>query len=264
MAPEQSFYGPSDGFREVSGCGNGSRMKDDRSVVAQIRADLVSLINTLRLEPGDQIPTEAQLTAEFGVSRPALREALKALEQDGLVEARHGRGRFIASSAALRVERPITCFESATQMVSRAGYSLTSRLLSVGEMAADAAIATALRCDIGTQVICLERLRLRDGKVVLYCVDYIVRHAIPARIYDVDWTGSLTELLHGHGHGPKMSTAAASAVPLPADVAAKFDLGDFGPALLIVEICYSSAGSPVTWAHDYHRGDSFSFNFVRK
>ena len=42
--------------------------------------------------PGERLPTEAQLTRELGVSRPSLREGLKALQQKGLVESRTRRG----------------------------------------------------------------------------------------------------------------------------------------------------------------------------
>ena len=34
-----------------------------------------------------------------------------------------------------------------------------------------------------------------------------------------------------------------------------------GPWLLITEICFTARGEPVVFARDYHRGDSFSFNF---
>lgn len=44
------------------------------------------------LKPGDRLPTETELAAQFGVSRLSLREATKALELLGIVEARPGRG----------------------------------------------------------------------------------------------------------------------------------------------------------------------------
>lgn len=44
----------------------------------------------LRYEPGEKLPTQRKLAAELGVTMTALREALKRLEQLGLVEVRHG------------------------------------------------------------------------------------------------------------------------------------------------------------------------------
>lgn len=47
------------------------------------------------LHRGDRLPSEQELCAELGVSRVAVREALKILEALGVVEIRHGRGMFI-------------------------------------------------------------------------------------------------------------------------------------------------------------------------
>lgn len=51
------------------------------------------------LPPGARLPSERELTEEFGISRTALRDALAALAGMGLVEAYVGRGRFVTSAA---------------------------------------------------------------------------------------------------------------------------------------------------------------------
>lgn len=69
-------------------------------IVSQIEESLLS--GTLK--PGDQLPPERELAQRFGVSRTAVREAIRALREKGLVEAFAGRGTFItnASSEAVR------------------------------------------------------------------------------------------------------------------------------------------------------------------
>jgi GntR family transcriptional repressor for pyruvate dehydrogenase complex len=56
------------------------------------------------LKAGDQLPAERELAQQFGVSRTAVREAVKALREKGLVEAYPGRGTFITdgNSHAIR------------------------------------------------------------------------------------------------------------------------------------------------------------------
>src|ERR1700735_5782035 len=56
------------------------------------------------LKPGDQLPAERELAQQLGVSRTAVREAVKTLSEKGLVEAYSGRGTFItdATSQAAR------------------------------------------------------------------------------------------------------------------------------------------------------------------
>lgn len=56
------------------------------------------------LKDGDQLPTERELAAQFGVSRVVVREAMKTLAQNGLVEIRPGRGTFVISDASRAVK----------------------------------------------------------------------------------------------------------------------------------------------------------------
>jgi GntR family transcriptional repressor for pyruvate dehydrogenase complex len=60
-------------------------------IVQQIEA---SVLNGT-LKPGDQLPAERELAQRLGVSRTAVREAVKALREKGLVEAYSGRGTFV-------------------------------------------------------------------------------------------------------------------------------------------------------------------------
>jgi GntR family transcriptional regulator, transcriptional repressor for pyruvate dehydrogenase complex len=65
-------------------------------IVEQIEAAILKG----KLKPGDQLPAERELAEQFGVSRTAVREAIKALREKGLVEAFSGRGTFITNGTA--------------------------------------------------------------------------------------------------------------------------------------------------------------------
>ena len=66
-----------------------------QQIVEQIELRFV----TGELKVGDQLPSERELAEQFGVSRIAVREAVKALREKGLVEIRPGRGTFITNGA---------------------------------------------------------------------------------------------------------------------------------------------------------------------
>src|ERR1700746_590754 len=53
-----------------------------------------------QLKPGDQLPAERDLAQSFGVSRTAVREAVKTLCEKGLVEAYSGRGTFVTNGTS--------------------------------------------------------------------------------------------------------------------------------------------------------------------
>jgi GntR family transcriptional regulator len=239
-------------------------LRDSRTIAVQLRDRIADLIRDEGLRPGDRLPTEAQLTQRFKISRPALREALKLLEQDDVINVEHGRGRFVSALTAVQVDRPITVFESVTDMVRHYGYSTVNKVVSISEETPDTRVAESLRLAPGDRVIRIERIRLHQDEPILYCIDYMPRSLIAGRLYDIDWSGSLMQLMEEYGNRPRMSAASVSAVLLPVEVVDRHGLKDFGPALLITETCFNAAGAPVNYALDYHRGSHFSFSMVRK
>ena len=58
-----------------------------RSAADEVRAQLVTLIETGQLQVNDRLPSEAELSRRFGVSRPIVREALGRLQALGLTES---------------------------------------------------------------------------------------------------------------------------------------------------------------------------------
>ena len=59
------------------------------------------------LKPGDQLPAERELAQQFGVSRTAVREAVKALREKGLVEAYSGRGTFVTDGTSQSIRQSL-------------------------------------------------------------------------------------------------------------------------------------------------------------
>jgi GntR family transcriptional repressor for pyruvate dehydrogenase complex len=72
-------------------------------VVSQIRA----LIEEGRLKQGDQLPTERDLSETFKVSRATIREAIRTLESQKLVQSRQGEGTYVLASSAEILVHPL-------------------------------------------------------------------------------------------------------------------------------------------------------------
>jgi GntR family transcriptional repressor for pyruvate dehydrogenase complex len=60
---------------------------------------LEQAIEVGRYKPGNRLPSERELSEEFGVSRPVVREAIIVLELQGLVRRRQGAGVYVAAKA---------------------------------------------------------------------------------------------------------------------------------------------------------------------
>lgn len=72
-------------------------------IVAQIREQIINS----QLKDGDRLPNERTLASQFGVSRTVVREAIKTLAKEGLVEVRHGRGTFVIDGTSQALKRSL-------------------------------------------------------------------------------------------------------------------------------------------------------------
>ncbi len=214
------------------------------------------------LGPGDPVPTEAEIALRFGVGRTTVREALKLLEQDGVIDVRHGRGRFVAAGSL--VERPVTRLESVTELMASLGYQVVNRVLSVGEGSATDDEAEALGLTPGDPVIRLERVRLHDQEPLIHSVDVLPRAVIPGPVAVVDWSGSLFDLLASFGTHVVASAAKVRAVALDSALARVIGVDPGTPWMLMIQVCHDEQARPVIYSHDHHRGDLFTFNVLRR
>ena len=73
----------------------------------QIVAQIETRILNGELRPGDKLPSERELAEQFGVSQTAIREAMKALTQKGLVEIHPGRGTYVTDSTSQAIRHSI-------------------------------------------------------------------------------------------------------------------------------------------------------------
>lgn len=76
-----------------AGSGSSGAVRPGRA--QQLAADLLDLISSELSQPGMKLPTEAELSERFGVSRTVVREAIARLRADGVVRSVQGRGTFV-------------------------------------------------------------------------------------------------------------------------------------------------------------------------
>jgi GntR family transcriptional regulator, transcriptional repressor for pyruvate dehydrogenase complex len=70
----------------------------DTTLAEAVAEQIITTIATGQFQPGDRLPTEAELMQQFGVGRSTLREALKSLAIAGLIETRRSAGTFVSGS----------------------------------------------------------------------------------------------------------------------------------------------------------------------
>ncbi len=123
-------------------------------VVQQIKA----LIFRGQLAPGDQLPSEKDLTEQFGLSRITIRDALRVLESEGLIEIRVGArgGAFVARPSTRRVSESLTTLLRLQQITIR---ELIEARLVVEPIVASLAAKRATARDIAQMKQAVENAR---------------------------------------------------------------------------------------------------------
>jgi GntR family transcriptional repressor for pyruvate dehydrogenase complex len=88
---------------------------DKRAIGQQVVARILELIRTGSLRAGDRLPPERELIEIFGISRPSLREALRALSMLGVVNSLHGGGAYVSDLDARTLLAPLDFYLSLTK-----------------------------------------------------------------------------------------------------------------------------------------------------
>lgn len=73
-----------------------------------IYRQLISLISSGRINPGERLPSERAMASELGVSRQSIREAINRAKTEGLLEVRQGGGTFVISSIRESLKPPMS------------------------------------------------------------------------------------------------------------------------------------------------------------
>jgi GntR family hexuronate regulon transcriptional repressor len=89
---------------------------ETQKLYQQIARSIAAAIEDGRYAPGDRLPSEREFADDFGVSRPTIRDAMIALEFQGLVEARQGSGVYVKAARQISEdasERDVSALELA-------------------------------------------------------------------------------------------------------------------------------------------------------
>lgn len=148
---------------------------------------------------GDRLPTEAELGAQYEVSRSTVRQALKSLEGQGLVQSLHGKGTYLSSGS--RIHAGMQELRSITATISERGLTPGMRYHHRRLRPATREEQERFALAEGEHVLDIQRRILADGETVAYSYDVLPRWVLPAQFRPSDLKGSVFALLAETG-GP--------------------------------------------------------------
>lgn len=122
------------------------------------------------LQTDARLPTQDELVEQYHVSRATVRQAISALERDGLVHTMRAKGTFVLGKAH-DVQFP-RLTGSVSDLIAR-GIKIQTKVLGFRWIHVSGSIADQLGLAVGTQVLHIERLRLARSRPLAYVVNYL-------------------------------------------------------------------------------------------
>ena len=167
------------------------------AVYTRIADDLRAQIASGEIRPGDDIPTESELAERWRTSRGPIRNALRTLRVEGLIETHRGRPARVASK---KENQRVDASVPFTQWAHDLGVAPGALTQSLSLRKAGRELASALGVDADDMIVSVVRLRLLEGRpAMLERLNY--REDVGRMLLDIDPDAiSITEYLTSRGH----------------------------------------------------------------
>jgi GntR family transcriptional regulator len=219
---------------------------------AETRDLVLDLIEQLAV--GDAIPSERQLSAEFGVSRLTVRAALDDLVREGYLVRRHGSGTFV-SEPKIAQELTMTSF---TDDMRRRGLRPESKTLDLRVVPAGARLGRLLHVSPSEPVIVVDRLRLADGESMAIETVHIRASHVPGLTARDLEEMSFYELLRER-YAIVVVGGEQTIEPTVTDEEESNALGVplHSPAFRFERVTHSDVGEIVEFVESIYRGDRY-------
>jgi DNA-binding GntR family transcriptional regulator len=228
-----------------------------RRLAHLVKQDIVSGVYQI----GTLLPTEQELCDRFTASRYTVREALRLLEEDGMVERRQGRGTEVISNT----ERPVFA-QSLTSLSQLYDYAAETRLRieRVMRIVPDATLAHDLGRMPGREWVLAEGMRTTTSGDII-CVSRIFIHQDFAGISDQIKThkGAIHRLIEDRFDVRVIEVCQEiTSVKLEESMARILEQPSGADAILVTRRYLSQDDRPVLVSFNWHQLDGFRHNQV--
>jgi GntR family transcriptional regulator len=230
----------------------------------QLKQILVNEITSNRLAVGDSIPTEAELSSEFNISRPTIRQALSELVSDGYLYRLKGKGTFVSKPKI--DERFFQKLGSFNDEMVQKGLKPSTKVLALKVIPGIGRINSIFRIPLDGELIYLYRLRFADDEPIVLLETYLP-YKNHAEIIKVDFTSNLLYRVLEEKYGEKIVKASRKieAVNVNNEDSKILGIKKNDAILLVKTTAFDQNGIPTEYSEARYRGDrnEFSIELIR-
>jgi GntR family transcriptional regulator len=220
----------------------------------QLTELLTREIETGRWAAGERLPSEPAICEQFGVSRTTVRQALAALESEGLVRREKGRGTFVAE------QRPggwlLQSAHGFYEEAERAGHTVRSRVLRRASEPLPGWASDVLRLPPGSVGVTVERQRWMDDRLVMYVVSHFPPQLAETLLgADLETTSLYRVLEERKGVTVAGGRRVVEAARADRRLAKLLDVQSGSPLLCVEAVSWNERLEPFECYRAWHRAD---------
>lgn len=213
------------------------------------------------LEPGARLPSEMELAKQLHVSRNTLREALRILEEEGIILRKHGIGTFVNKKPVF--SGGLEELFSITDMIQREGKQPETEWHFTGYTDAHSEDQLELHLEKGESVYLVKRVRKADGVPLVYCIDKIPAKLLKG-INQLTDESMLRALEKEANITISYAQAAIKTIGYHEDISKILSCDLDVPLLILKQTHYDANDQPILYSLNFFRSDQVSFNVLRK
>ena len=208
------------------------------------------------LKVGKPFPSENDLIREYGISRGTVREALRILGHEGLIERRKGIGTFVN---APKIEHETGRVLGFSRVIQMTGKRPSAKLIEIREFKAPDFVRVKMGLPEGEAVVFVKRLRFADDEAILLEHSYF-RKDIGEKLLDEDLSCSIYSILQEKfNYKLYRSENTIEAQMVEDDDADLLGIEVGNPVLVLKRIVYLDDETPFEYAKDIYRADRTKF-----
>lgn len=122
------------------------------------------------------LPTETELERQFQTSRTTIRRAISMLAAEGYVSVMQGRGTQVMD---VSTTQKLNCVTSFTETLTKKGFKVTTRGISIEKIKAGEHVAEMLKIDASDHVYHIERVQCADGNPIALMENFVCTKLVP-------------------------------------------------------------------------------------
>lgn len=230
--------------------------RSPKPLYLQIYEELNELLETGKLKPGDQFPTELELAERYEVARITVRRAITDMEREGRLIRLPGKGTFVAKP---KIDRFLVDISSFTRRLGDLGLQTHALVLEQQVIPATQRLARELELDVNASVFKLVRLRYSNDDPVAIETSFLSVDRFPG-IAEIDFsTCSLYETLRvQYNASPQVAHRTLELTVANRWEAQQLRITNAAP-LFLLRARVKGAESPIESVKILLRGDRFRF-----